>query len=365
MGEGKPLIRISKRKDLSRRQAIIIRLLAVALALITTGVFILILGHNPVDVFSAMLTGAFGSWYGMKETFIQAIPLVIISLGIAIAFKMKFWNIGAEGQMLMGAFTASIAAYSMPHLSPFLLLPIMAVAGAIGGGLWALVPAFFKAQFGTNETIFTLMMNYIAQKWIFYLQYSLWKDPAAHGFPKIANYSDNAILPKLFGIHIGWIVALVLVAVMYVFFRHSKKGYEIAVIGESENTARYAGMNVKKIILVSILISGAFCGLAGMIQTSGISYTLSVDVSGGVGFTAIITTWLGQLSAPIILVVSILFAALVQGGAYIQTVFQIPQAAASILQGMILFFVLGSEFFLQYKISRRKDETLTPAKEVA
>lgn len=365
MEEEKPLIRISKRKDLSRRQSVTIRLLAVAMALVTTGIFILILGHNPIDVFSAMLTGAFGSTYGLQQTFIQAIPLVIISLGIAIAFKMKFWNIGAEGQVLMGAFTASIAAYSLPNLPAPLLLPVMAVAGAIGGGLWALIPAFFKAQFGTNETIFTLMMNYIAQKWIFYLQYNLWKDPNAHGFPKIADYSESARLPSLFGIHIGWIVALILVAVMYVFFRHSKKGYEIAVIGESENTARYAGMNVKKVILISVLLSGAFCGLTGMIQTSGVSGTLSVDVAGGVGFTAIITTWLGQLSAPIILVVSILFAALVQGGAYIQTVFQIPQAAASILQGMILFFVLGSEFFLQYKISRRKDEVMTTAKEVA
>ncbi|HEX3028143.1 MAG TPA: ABC transporter permease [Clostridia bacterium] len=350
------MFRISKRTNLSKLQTMALRLLAIFLAIIASSLFILILGHNPIDVFVALIKGAFGSAYGFKQTIILAIPLVVISLGIAVAFKMKFWNIGAEGQVLMGAFGASMVAFSFKGLPAPLMLVLMALAGALFGGIWALIPAFFKVRFGTNETIFTLMMNYIAYQWIFYLQCNLWKDPKAYGFPKIADFVDNAKLPKLMDIHIGWIIALVLVVIMHIYFRYSKKGYEISVIGESENTARYAGMNVKKIILVSVLLSGALCGLAGMIQASGVSYTLSPELSGGNGFTAIITTWLGQLSAPIIMIVSILFAALVQGGNYIQTAFQIPQASASIIQGMILFFVLGSEFFLQYKISFRRGD---------
>jgi len=348
------MVRIVKRTGVTKTQSVYFRLLAVLLALVSSGVFILILGHNPLDVYKAMLKGAFGNMYGFKETIILAIPLVVTSLGIAVAFKMKFWNIGAEGQIFMGAFAASFFALQFPNLPRPVLLIVMAVAGIIGGGLWALVPAIFKAQFGTNETLFTLMMNYIALKWVTYLQYGPWRDPKANGFPQIASFSDNATLPRLFGIHIGWVIALILIAVMYIFIHYTKKGYEIAVIGESENTARYAGMNVKKIVVTAILLSGGLCGLAGMIQASGVNGTLSVDVSGGVGYTAIITTWLGQLSAPIILVVSFLFAVLVQGGAYIQTVFQIPQAAASLLQGMILFFVLGSEFFIQYKLVIKK-----------
>lgn len=350
------MFRISKRANLSKPRAMAYRFLAVVLSIIASSLFILILGHNPIDVFVALIKGAFGSVYGFKQTIILAIPLVVISLGIAVAFKMKFWNIGAEGQMLMGAFGASMVAFSFKGLPAPILLPLMALGGALFGGIWALIPAFFKVRFSTNETIFTLMMNYIAYQWIFYLQYNLWKDPKAYGFPKIADFVDNAKLPEFLDIHIGWLIALVLVVIMHIFFRYSKKGYEISVIGESENTARYAGMNVKKIILVSVLISGALCGLAGMIQASGVSYTLSPELSSGNGYTAIITTWLGQLSAPIIMIVSILFAALVQGGNYIQTAFQIPQASASIIQGMILFFVLGSEFFLQYKISFRRGD---------
>lgn len=344
-------------------QSLGFRLIAVVLALISAGIFILILGHNPFSVYLAMLTGALGNLYGLKETILLTIPLVIISLGISVAFRMKFWNIGAEGQIFMGAFAASFFALQFSFLPKPVLLLVMTFAGIIGGGLWALIPSFFKAQFGTNETLFTLMMNYIALKWITYLQYGPWRDPAANGFPQISHFPVNAILPNVFGLHIGWVIALVLVVILYIFVHYTKKGFEISVIGESENTARYAGMDVKKIIVIAALISGGLCGLAGMIQTSAVNGTLSVNVTGGMGYTAIITTWLGQLSAPVILLVCFLFAVMVQGGAYIQTVFQIPQAAASILQGLILFFVLGSEFFIQYKLVIKKGKPVTVEKE--
>jgi simple sugar transport system permease protein len=203
-----------------------------------------------------MVQGAFGTAYRFKETIVKAIPLVITSLGIAIAFKMQFWNIGGEGQIAMGAFAATYFALFMNDMPKPLLLLVMMLAAMVMGGLWALIPAFFKAQWGTNETIVTLMMNYIGLKWVTFLQYGPWKDPKSLGFPKVAVFPDNAILPELFGIHIGWVIALVLVAAVYIFLNHTKKGYEIAVIGESMNTARYAGINIKKTILIAIMLSG-------------------------------------------------------------------------------------------------------------
>jgi simple sugar transport system permease protein len=208
------------------------------------------------------------------------------------------------------------------------------------------------------------MMNYIALKWITFLQYGPWKDPKSLGFPKIANFPENAILPELLGVHIGWVFALIMVVAIYIFIGHTKKGYEIAVIGESMNTARYAGINIKKTILIAIMLSGGLCGLVGMIQASAVNNTLSVEITGGVGFTAIITAYLSALNAPVILIVSVLFAALLEGGSYIQTVFGIPQSAAEILQGIILFFVLGSEFFVRYKFAFAKRQHVELRKEV-
>lgn len=342
-------VRVIKKSEPGRMKAAAIRIGAIVLALLASSLFILLLSLNPIDVYLKMVQGAFGTAYRVKETIVKTIPLVITSLGIGIAFKMQFWNIGGEGQIAMGAFAASYFALYMNNMPKPVLLLVMILAGMLAGGLWALIPAFLKAQWGTNETIVTLMMNYIALKWVMFLQYGPWRDPNSLGFPKIANFPENAVLPKLLGVHIGWIFALILVAVVYILINHTKKGYEIAVIGESINTARYAGINIKKTILIAIMLSGGLCGLVGMIQASAVNYTLSVEITGGVGFTAIITAWLAALSAPLILIVSFLFAALLEGGSYIQTVFGIPQAAAEILQGLILFFVLGSEFFVRYK----------------
>jgi len=232
------LLKIIKRAEISKKYSIMVRFCAILLALITLGIFIAILGHNPLDVYFSMIEGSFGTSYRLKETIIETIPLIITSLGISVAFKMKFWNIGAEGQIFMGAFAASYFALNYPGMPKPLLLLVMAAAGMLAGGLWALVPAFFKTRFGASETLLTLMMNYIGLKWITYLQYDVWKDPEAKGFPKIAKFTENAFLPKLFGIHIGWVIALILVAVIYIFIRRTKKGFEVSVIGESENTAR-------------------------------------------------------------------------------------------------------------------------------
>ncbi len=347
-------MRIIKKPEVGTKDIIRIRTISILCALVTSGLFILILNNNPFEVFAGMVDGAFGTPHRIRSTLIKAIPLVITSLGISIAFRMKFWNIGGEGQILMGAYAATLFYRQFPDLGRPVMLMAMFVAAMIGGGLWALIPAFFRAKWRTNETIVTLMMNYVALIWITYLQYSAWKDPAAMGFPKIEPYGLNAQLPRLLGIHIGWVIALGLIVIMYFFMNHSKKGYEIAVLGESENTALYAGINVPKTIMTAVFLSGALCGLTGFVQATGVSGSLSVNLTMGVGFTAIITSWLSNLRVPVILIVSILFAALVQGASYIQVAFGIPAAASTILQSLILFFVLGSEFFLRYQFSFKK-----------
>ncbi len=346
------MMKISKRAELPRRQEYVIRAVAIAFSVACAGLVIMILGFNPITVFREIVIGALGTELRIQQTIVKAIPLLITSLGILVAFKMKFWNIGGEGQIMMGAFGASLVALNMPESVPApLALLAMAAMAVVLGGIWAFIPAIFKAKFGTNETIFTLMMNYIAIKWVTYLQYGPWKDPASQGFPKIANFASNAVLPSLFGVHIGWLISIVLVVIVYFFINHTKKGFEITVVGESIETARYAGMNINSVIVTSMLISGGLCGLTGMIQASAIERTLTSTLSGGYGFTAIITTWLGRLSAPIIMVVCIAFAILLQGGAYLQIAMAVPASVADMIQGIILFFVLGSEFFLQYKLS--------------
>ncbi|MDD2483803.1 MAG: ABC transporter permease [Eubacteriales bacterium] len=345
------MIQISKREDLSKGKERIIRIIAVLLSLLAAGLVIAILGYNPVEVFPSMVKGAIGTEIRLQQTILKAIPLIVTSLGILVAFKMKFWNIGGEGQILMGALGASYIALNVEGLPKPLMLLLMAVAAMITGGIWAFIPAFFKAKLGVNETIFTLMLNYIAIKFVTYLQYGPWKSPESQGFPKVATFREDAVLPSLFGIHIGWLIALFLVVLVYFFINHTKKGFEICVVGESTETARYAGMNISAVIIISMLLSGGLCGLTGMIQASAVEKTLSVSLSGGYGFTAIITAWLAKLNAIAVLFVCIAFAILLQGGTYIQISMQIPAAVADMMQGIILFFVLGSEFFLQYKVT--------------
>lgn len=343
-------LKISKRDDLTNKQTILIRTISILLSILCAGIVIAILGYNPITVFSSMVRGALGTPIRLQQTALKAVPLVITSLGILVAFKMKFWNIGGEGQIIMGAFAAAYVALHFTNLPKPIMLLTMGIAAMLAGGITAFIPAFFKAKFGTNETIFTLMLNYIAIKFVTYLQYGPWRDPSSQGFPKVATFTENAILPNVFGIHMGWIIALILVAVVYIFINHTKKGYEICVVGESTETARYAGMDIKSIIITAMLFSGGLCGLTGMIQASAIEKTLTASLSAGYGFTAITTTWLSRLNAIAVLFVCIAFAILLQGGAYIQISMQIPASVADMIQAILLFFVLGSEFFLQYKI---------------
>ncbi|MBN2853125.1 MAG: ABC transporter permease [Clostridia bacterium] len=350
------MFRIAKRGETNNRQALMFRLLGIFGALLVTSVIVMFMDHNPFDVLFSMVKGAFASKIRIENTIVKAVPLAITAIGISIAFRMKFWNIGGEGQIMMGAAAATYVALNYSSLPRIILLPLMFVTAFIFGGIWAVVPALFKVRFGTNETLFTLMMNYIALKLVGYFQYTAWKDPNGMGFPVIAKFEQSGYLPEVFGIHIGWIIAILIAVFIYLLVHHTKRGYEINVVGGSENTARYAGMKVGKIVVLSMLLSGGICGIAGFVQVSGVSHTLNVNTSGGVGFTAIIIAWLSKLNEGTIILVSILFAGMVQGGNYIQTAFQIPASVAQILQGIILLFVLGSEFFVQYKVFYNKKE---------
>jgi len=310
------------------------------------------MGYNPINIYKEMIRGCIGTERGRLTTLKKVIPLVILALGIAIAFKMKYWNVGAEGQMAMGGFAAAYVALNYGTLPSYILLPLMFLAGALFGGLWAIISALLKLKFGTSETLVTLMLNYVALNWLNYLQTGPWAESS--GFPKVPTFTDNAILPDVFGLQIGWIIALVLVVAIYRLFNYSKLGYEISVLGESQPTARYAVINVSKVTIAAILLSGSLCGIAGMIQTSAVEHTLSYSFTGGLGFTAVITTWLARLSPVAIIITSTLFGILIRGGSYIETALRIPSAMSDVIQGIIILFVLGCDFFTQYKISFKK-----------
>lgn len=350
---------IVQRGEVSALATWAFRVAAVVFALLMGGLFLAALGYSPFAVYATMLRGALGSPGMQKETLKLTIPLALASLGVLLAFKMRFWNIGAEGQFAAGAIAASYFAYFQSQLPPGLLLPLMAVAGFVFGGLWGLVPAWFKTRFGTNEALFTLMLNYIVFHLITFLREGPWRDGSG-GFAAMPRFPRQARLPEVpfpfaGSLHIGWIVMLLMVVMVFVYLRYTKQGYEITVVGENERTARYAGMPVKRIILRTMFLSAGICGLAGMLQVAGPDRQLTDAVAGGRGFTAVSVVWLARLSPFGCLMVSFLFAALQKGCSMMQTEYRIPASMSDILQGIILFCVLGAEFFLQYRVKARRE----------
>lgn len=346
-----PFIRTVKISERSGKDTIKIRIAAFILALAAGGLFILLIGYNPLEIYSTIISGAFRSTMAFQATVKFMIPLLMSSLGVTLAFKMKFWNIGAEGQIIAGAVCASYFALFHSNWPHFLLLGAMFAAGFTGGGLWGLIPAYFKSKFNTNETLFTLMLNYIALHFINFLRDGPWKDPGSSGFPKIARFTENAQIDKVLGVQFGWIISLLLVVLVFIYIKYTKQGYEISVVGESKSTANYAGMNVKRIILRTMILSGGICGITGMIQAAGSDMTLASSVAGGVGFTAIIVSWLAYLNPFGILLVSFLFSVLQKGSSVMQSAYGLSTYSANVLQGIILFFILGCEFFIRYKFT--------------
>jgi general nucleoside transport system permease protein len=346
-----PLIRIARRPTIPQRQAWLIRISAFIAALLCGALLIALLGHNPFHVYADMVSGALYSPTSRAETIQITIPLLVAALSVALSFKMQFWNIGAEGQILAGGIAATyFALFWVGDLPSWLLLIVMGLAGCAGGAIWGAIPAFFKAKWNTNETLLTLMLNYVALGIVKYLAAGPWKKASAGGFPKIAMFDKEARLPEIFDVHIGWIIALILLVLYFVYLNRSKHGYETIVVGQSTNTAKYSGMSVPRVLIRTMLLAGALSGLAGFMQVSGADYTLNEMTAGGVGFTAITVAWLGQLKPVPMLAVAFFIAVLEKGASRIQTTFAIPASASDVLVGGILFFMLACEFFINYRL---------------
>ena len=349
-----PLIRLAKREGMEGWKVWCIRAGSIVLALLLGALVMgLINGVDPVTAYGTILSGSLGKKTAIRQTVKIAVPLLGCALAIAPCFKMRFWNIGAEGQITAGAVAASyFALYWAGRVPSGVLLAVMGIAGALAGGLWALIPAFFKARWNTNETLFTLMMNYIIIGVVRWLQGGPWE--GRKGSQIIPQFDSSACLPKVLGVHCGWIIVLVLVVFMHVYMNYTKHGYEIAVIGDSVNTARYAGMNVGRIMMRTMFLSGAISGIVGFIVASGANNTLYDGVAGGVGFTSITVAWLSQLNAFAMVGISLLLAVLEKGAETLQTRLAVPASISDIITGILLFCMLGCEFFINFRLIFRK-----------
>lgn len=356
-------VKLEKRLEPSQTVAYLVPVASFALALLFGAVLLALAGANPWHTYRAMLEGAFGTpeqwqagqFYRLTETLVKATPLILAGLGVSIAFRMLFWNIGAEGQLVMGGFAAGAVALWLPPMLPgwptWAFLPIMVVAGMMGGAFWGLIPAVLKAYLKVNEIITTLMLNYIAILWVQYLYYGPWKDPQGYGFPGTAKFPEYTWLPRITGrLHLGFVFGLIAAAVIWLVLDRTRWGYEIRLIGENPRAARYAGVGIARNIVLVMCLSGGLAGLAGMADVAGISYRLQQGLAVGYGFTAIIVAWLARLNPWAIILVSILLAALLVGGDQIQIVMGLPASMALVLQGAILFFMLGGTIFTSYRL---------------
>ncbi len=351
------MIQISKRGAVSRKRNIAIRLAAIALAIIVCAIITMATtGTDPLAVFSAFINGSFGSerklWIFLQDTAI----LLIISLAVTPAFKMHCWNLGAEGQVLAGAMAAAACMVLLGDtMSNGALIACMVIASVVTGALWAGIPAFFKAKFNTNETLFTLMMNYVATQIVAYFCVK-WENPVGSCTIGVINAQNEAgWLPQLGNKYLLVIlVAVIMTVLIYFYLNYTKHGYEIAVVGESERTARYIGIKVPRVIVRTMLFSGAICGVAGLLLVGGIHHTVSTSLVGGQGFTAVMVSWLAAFNPIVMILTSALLIFMGSGANQLASSCGLNQSFGDILTGVIIFFIIGSEFFVQYKISFHK-----------
>ncbi len=346
-----PLFRIAKRTDISTGLALGIRAASVILALLACGVMVIILTSGKVsfaDVYTQMFDGAFGTVRRIKITVRDTCALLCLAVALAPAFKMKFWNIGAEGQALVGALASCIVVKLLPNMPVAPLILLMFIVSVAAGALWGLIPGFFKATIKANETLFTLMMNYVAIQLVKFFVV-LWEKQKGAG---VMSTLTTGKLPQLFGVDYGWSIVIILVVTLlsYVYMKYSKQGYEIAVVGESENTARYIGINVKKVVIRTMIISGGLCGLAGFLLVSGTHHLVKSDIVGGNGFTAIIVAWLAHLNPLVMMLTSFFVSFLDIGTAKIASSCNLNDFASDVVVGIALFIILSSEFFVNYKV---------------
>ena len=352
-----PLFHIVKRGEISWYYGWAIRAVGLILALLCCGIVSsLVTGENPIEIYSAIIDGSFGSsrkiWVLLQNTAI----LLCIALALTPAFKMRFWNIGGEGQALAGAIASATCMILMRDMSNAIVIPTMIITSILAGAFWGFIPAFFKAKFNTNETLFTLMMNYVAIQFAAYLSV-VWENPKGSGSIGVIN-PDSMIgwLPQ-----VGpskYLLNIIIVAIitigMYVYLNYTKQGYEISVVGESERTARYVGIKVDRVIIRTMIISGAICGIAGLLLVGGTNHTLNGSIVDGRGFTAVMVSWLGKFNPIWMIFTSFLLVFLGRGSGEIATDFGLNASFGDILSGIILFFIIGCEFFINYKLSFNK-----------
>ena len=358
MNKKQSLVHIAKRDALPWYKSFAIRGCAIVLALIVCAVVTMLMtGENPVSIYATIFKGAFGSARKTWVTFQNLAVLLGISLAVTPAFKMRFWNIGAEGQVLIGCLATAACMICLGDKLPNAVLILVSLIAALAaGGLWGFLPAFFKAKWNTNETLFTLMMNYIAtQLAAFFI--IVWEVPKGAGKIGIINQNTEAgWLPVVGGQKylLVILVVAILTVFMYIYLNYSKHGYEIAVVGESQRTASYAGIKVERVIIRTMVLSGAVCGLMGLLLTAGTDHTLTTTIVGGRGFTAVMVSWMAKFNPIIMVFTSLLLVVLGRGASEISSTFGLNQSFSDILTGIILFFIIGSEFFITYQVSLRK-----------
>lgn len=352
-------IHIAKRDTLPLYINIAIRGGAIILALLVCALVTTVLtGENPLSIYGTILKGAFGTARKSWTTWENVAILLGISLAVTPAFKMRFWNIGAEGQVLIGCLASATCMITLGDKIPNgLLLVIMFVASLGMGALWGFLPGFFKARWNTNETLFTLMMNYIATQLVAYF-IIIWEVPKGAGKIGIINQDSQAGWLPTIG-NQKYLLAILVVAVMtglmYIYLNYSKQGYEIAVVGESRRTASYAGIKVDRVIIRTMALSGALCGLIGLLLTSSTDHTMTTTIVDGRGFTAVMVSWMSKFNPFIMIAASLLLVVMDRGASEVSSVFGLNHSFADILTGIILFFIIGTEFFITYKVSLRKN----------
>ncbi len=351
-----PLIHITKRASIVWWKSWLIRAVAIIASLIVSALVIVVLTkYNPLQVYLEMFEGNFGSSRKVWVLLQNLAMLLCISLAVTPAFKMRFWNLGAEGQVLVGGLaSAACMFYAKDSMPNALLIIVMLITSVLAGIIWGLIPAVCKAKWNTNESLFTLMMNYIAIQLVsFFIM--VWVPNGSSVMGVINQSSKSGWLPDLFGQKylFNILIVAVITIVMFVYLKYSKQGYEISVVGESENTARYVGISVKKVIIRTMIISGAISGIAGFLLVSGTNHTVSKNLAGGMGFTAIMVSWLAKFNPILMIITSFLIVFLQKGASEIATTFRLNESISDILTGIILFFIIGCEFFINYKINLR------------
>ncbi len=351
------LFQISKRDTLPLGKALLIRGGILLLALVFCGLITTLLtGQNPISVYGTILSGAFGSSRRIGVTARNVAILLGISLAVTPAFKMRFWNIGAEGQTLIGCLATTACMITLGDKLPnAVLILVSLVAALLAGALWGFLPAFFKAKWNTNETLFTLMMNYIAMQLASYF-IIIWEVPKGAGKIGIINQSTRSgWLPEIGNAYLlPILIVAVMTGLMYIYLQYSKHGYEIAVVGESQRTASYAGIKVDRVIIRTMVLSGAMCALMGFLLTAGVDHTLTTTIVDSRGFTAVMVSWMSKFNPFIMIAASLLLVTMDRGASEVSSALSLNHSFADILTGIILFFIIATEFFITYKVTLRK-----------